>query len=169
LPYPSFLQDSLNMSNLPVWSMYESKISIWEQNPVTGAKINPSSPIVAPRLVRGLNLVSSVQTTSIEQPGDLAQDHYVSEEYLFTIENFFQDKDEQFALNELFSRISTVNSPKYQKRFLIELLYSNKREHLLDDLLTLKRCFSRLPNLSSTSSASALTEKSMQFRVLDWE
>ena len=157
------------MSSEKVWSQYEAVIKIWEQNPLTGAKVNPSTPLIIPRLVRGLALNATEETEDIRQPGQDPEDHHGHRELELVIDQFFQEKDEQFITGPLFDRLSTITGPpQLNKRFIIELLYSNKREHLIDDLLEFKQVYPKLPQMNASETPAGLTSYSIGFRILEF-
>lgn len=160
------------MSREIVWSMYEAIILIWEQNPVTGAKVIEGGPIpylVNPRLVRGLAIAGNREFLLVLQPGGDPEEHPNLDDLILDIEHFFQEEDKQFMKAPLFERAKDWGGVTYTKRFWIEILYSNKREHLKDEKIILKKCFARLPNLSSSESPAATTGYSLQFRVFDFD
>lgn len=158
------------MSVEKVWSHYEGIIEIWEQSPITGLKLPPGPPLIRPRLVRGLTLNMIEESEDIREPGESPRNHQGHRELELIIEQFYQEKDEQFITAPLFGRLSTdVGPPQLEKQFLIELTLSNLREHAVDEFFEFKKVFVNVPRaISGGETESGVMDYSLSFRILEF-
>lgn len=161
------------MSLEKVWSHYEGTIEIWEQSPITGLKLPtgpPPPPLLRPRLVRGLTLNMIEESEDIREPGDTPRNHQGHRELELVIDQFYQEKGEQFITAPLFERLSTdVGPPQLERQFLIELTLSNLGEHAVDEFFEFKKVFAIMPSsISGTETPTGKMDLSQSFRILEF-